>query len=248
MSVAVYEPRTITESTLDELAAVATREHEAACEATASALEHWIAAGEALREVRDRLSWGEFGPWVDMNFQGMRGLAAACIRLAIHQDAIRSEGIQTVNRARMFIRGLPAPSAQSQMKQQEIGELAVEANRLREQGLSYPEIALLLGAHSGTIWRWLHPERYKLQLAKQRQARQEQKEKKEAVAQRTRDRAVRKAGGAVAEAYSYLRKTSEALGRAEREASSQEVRAAARGALAYAYKAEDEIVQALGIS
>jgi hypothetical protein len=80
--------------------------------------------------------------------------------------------------------------------------------------------------------------------AKHRQKIEAAKAKRQA----ERDRVMRKIGGSVAETYALIRKTAQALDRAEKEAADREVRAALRNAQAKLYNAEDAIVRALGIS
>jgi hypothetical protein len=59
---------------------------------------------------------------------------------------------------------------------------------------------------------------------------------------------VRKVGGSVAESYSLIRKTLQALDRAHGDATDREMRAALSAATAKLHSAEDEIVRALGVS
>jgi hypothetical protein len=120
-----------------------------------------------------------------------------------------------------------------------------DARLLRKRGLTYQQIADELGCTRDSAFRWCNPK------AEERARRRHQMQSmagRRALNRQKRDRAVRKAGGALAEAYSLIRKTLEALEQAETEAKGREQRAHISSAAHRLHNAEDEIVKAVGLS
>jgi transcriptional regulator with XRE-family HTH domain len=246
------------QQTLAELAETANREHGAGRRLAQEALSHWMAAGDALLAARvmfmdgyadgdgGRVRRGEWRRWLEANFNGSVPMATACMRFATYRDLIAAEGITTIKPAEAYLRGLPRVGAEDDKRYGE--QVRAEARRLRAQGLAQREIGRLLGVTHQTVYRWTNPDGEKLHneraAAKHRQKIEAAKAKRQA----ERDRVMRKIGGSVAETYALIRKTAQALDRAEKEAADREVRAALRNAQAKLYNAEDAIVRALGIS
>lgn len=250
MSTAIAE--VVTEPTLAELAETANQEHEAVCAAVAAAFEHAIAVGEALAAAKRIVPWGEWAHWIDDCFEGSRVWADHYIRIAHYSDELRGLGVETIAEAERFVRGLPAVTIRKTLglsgPRGASREVLEEAQRLRDSGASGPEIAALLGCSSTTVYKWLNPafhDRQRL-ASKHRKAKLAEEAKR---TQRTqRDEAARKIGGSVAESYSQIRKTLQALDRAHADQTDREIRAALGAATAKLHSAEDEIVRALGIS
>lgn len=232
--------------TLRELADEANREHDAACSSMSATLEHWLRAGDALLEARKQVKPGGWTDWLIDNFNAPPATAKYYVRMATYKDLLRAEGVTSLEQARHYIRGLPAIDRVS--RSVATPELVAEARRLRDADISFGQIAEILGVSATTVQKWLDPELARRQREAAKRWKVEKRQQAEEVRRRRRDAAVRKVGGSVADSYSLLRKTAQALDRAERETEQREVRAAVKAALAKVYNAEDEIVKALGIA
>lgn len=237
-----------TPQTLDELAAIANREHALSELAAQTALQHAIKAGEALIAARDQCPAGDWSRWLDQNFTASQTTAFGYIRVATHKDAI-PEGTTAVKSALELLAGQPqarGPHGPSREKPIQ----AAEARRMAaESGLSSQEIARKLGVGAGTAWRWVNPQKA---AANQRAYEKRQRDARAAlrVLEREKEvrRAVRKAGAALAEAYSMGARMGKVLEQAEQEATTDEAREALREATAHYHKMSDAIVRALGVS
>jgi hypothetical protein len=62
--------------------------HRAGDSAALSALKHYRQAGELLNEVKASLPHGDFGPWLEANFEGSERTAQAYMRLAKNWAAL----------------------------------------------------------------------------------------------------------------------------------------------------------------
>ncbi len=239
--------------TLSELASEANREHDAGCVAATDALRHWIAAGERLIEARERCE-GSWGEWVDASFSGSRATAGAFIRLATYRAHLEAKDeITNVNQALKYLRGLPESAPRGPRggftSADADGSLAPEARRLLDAGAPQQEVAALLGVSETTVWRWRDPTRAKAKRAQEaRRRRARAKRDSEIERRQARDAAMKKVGGSVADAYSMIRRTAQAVDRAHKDATDREVGAALSAALSKLHHAEDEIVRALGVA
>lgn len=232
--------------TLVELADTARREHAEAEAAKKTWLEHAVAAGEALLEAKDQVPYGKWQSWVRKNTDISHATANVYMRVAVYRDDVPAGlyGCDDVKTSLRHNPTIPHLGPDTWVRQKEAAHLA-------ERGMGQHEIADLLGVSQATVCRWLNPSRIerekqrRLQRSREREAaRQALKEKRHRA---ERDRAAKRAGGAVSHAYSNLRKCAADLQAAIDEADDQETAATLRAALDYAYKAEDEIVRALGV-
>lgn len=248
MSIAVAEPEVLErgEQSLAELARVANAEHESVVRAGVSMIEHAICAGEALSCAKRKCSPGEWKRWCAANLDIGYHAAHNYIRVFDHQDKIRQELVDpTLPQALQHIKGL---SVSHDLRGWNGKPAQRKAQQLREEGRSYQEIADELGYARDTVRAWLDPKaRAQLRAGTARRLRRRRAAAK-ALAREERDRAVREAGGAGAEAYSLVRRAAAELHDASTKASSKEARQHFNTAYTRLTLAEDEIVRALGVS
>lgn len=236
----------VTAVTLAELADTANREHAAAEEAARSWLEHAVTIGEVLLEAKRQVPHGEWTMWIEDNVRFSRAAANLYIRVATYKDLAAASPSTTREEVGKYLRGLPALS-------HDVGcpEKFDEAKALLESGLTQTEAAEVLGVSQTTIGRWTDPRLRQRSRAhskeRQRGIREARKALAEKESRQARDAAVKRAGGAVSHAYANLRKTASALQVAIDEADDRTIEVSMRAALEHVYKAEDEIVQALGV-
>jgi hypothetical protein len=225
-------------TTLDTLAETANREHELVLEAGTAMVAHAIKAGEALLKAKELVGHGGWEHWLVENIAD-KSLTTPRLymRLARHRDQVLAAGPASLNVAQKLLIG----GADSRVDQ----DRKDDARRLRKQGRTYQQIADELGCTRDSAYRWCNPK------AEERARRRHQMQSmagRRALNRQKRERAVRKAGGALAEAYSLIRKTLEALEQAETETQKREQRAHISSAMHRLYNAEDEIVKAVGLS
>lgn len=235
-SLAVVETRT-----LAELGEAASTEFAEAKRAATRTVECWVRMGEAFNEARRLLDMegsAGFRAWVERETEVPYASAAPAMRMAHYQDKVLSAG--SLLEAQNRLVGLP-PIGLKGAQQSRRRELEPTAQRMREDGATYSEIGAALGVTGPTIWTWLHPNTRKDRWAEQRRKQAEER-------QIRRERQVRKIGGPVAESYSRLRKTLDAVQAACDDAPDQEVRVAMRAAMSRLHAAEDEILSVLGIA
>ena len=116
----------IEKSPLQELADRANEEHRS-CERTFRfALGHAMRAGDALNEVKELLTHGQWLPWLEENFEGSIRVAQTYMRLAKHRDELAN----TQNSAHLSIdaalKELAAPKPETVEEETEVLE-ALEA-------------------------------------------------------------------------------------------------------------------------
>lgn len=231
---------------LDELATTANREHELCEQASASALEHAIAAGEALAAARSVVETGAWLAWLGANFEGCRSTANHYQRFHKYRDELRAG--MGIGEARDLLRGRPdvakrgLPALPTEVRN--------EAVRLvREERLPVRDVAARLDISRSTVNDWLDPKR-----ASEKRTRFANKRKaaNAALAKVEREKAiraaVRKAGAGLSEAYSMSARMAKVLAQAEAEATTDEARAALADATAHYHRMSDAIVLALGVS
>lgn len=243
------QPRHLTPDapqSLDDLAATANREHELCEAASRSALEHAIAAGEALRAVRAVVGAGGWLAWLAENFAGSRTTANHYIRFATHREHLGSG--MAIGEAREALRGLPDSSPRGlpcpdPTAQQEAVFL------VREHHLSMSEAARRVGVHPSTVRKWVDPAAIKRRNAA---AGRRRRAATAALAKVEREKAiraaVRKAGAALSEAYSMSARMAKVLAQAEAEAATDEARVALAEATGHYHRMSDAITRALGVS
>ncbi len=230
---------------LDDLAATANREH-ALCESSVrAALEHGLAAGEALRQAQNAVAPGEWVAWLAENFASTRRTAATYMRLAAYRDAIPADA-STLTIARAAIADLPSLK---HGRAHGSPEKVSEARALHAADVPIPEIARRLEANKSTVWVWVNPLRHAQHNAN---ARKRARAARDALRRQEREReigaAVRRAGAALSEAYSMSARMGKVLAQAEAEATTDDTRAALEDATSHYHKMSDAIVRALGVS
>lgn len=231
---------------LDALASTANREHELCESATQAAYAHALRAGDALLAARKQLEPGEWMGWLLGNFNGSQSAASNYMRIATYKDRVQPG--MGVKAAVAALRGLPdvTPTGPPRLYDDSTRTAAVTAI---EGGATYEDVARRVGVSASTIYGWKHPHKRREQKAR---AIAQRRAAAAALAKAERDKAirsaVRKAGAALAEAYSMTARMSGVLTQAEQEATSEEARAALEDARTHYHKMSDAIVRALGVS
>lgn len=221
--------------TLDELANTVRREHAQLVNAGAAMIEHAIRAGDALCLAKEQVERGGWDRWLKDEFPDKHPKTLRLyMRVARYQDRVRAAQPATLTAAHRLLAG--------EAFRPHTDELREEARRLsREEGLSIVEISARLGASKHAIGGWLNP----AQAERRRQRmRQESREARRALHRQQRDRAARKAGGSVGEAYALVRKALQSLEDAHRKEADRETKRHIERAMRRAGSGEDEIVKA----
>jgi len=243
MSTAIAVPpskqRPKSELSLVELTNAVLREHERTRAAARRTIEHAIATGELLLQVRERtITSGEWTTWLHENFPLDRTTAYDYMRLATYQHLI-PPGTSTTGAEKLLV-GLPCIDGGA--SRERVSDVKREdAERLRREGRGYKAIAKTLEVSPSTVHAW-----FKGGTRKQRdkKARAALREKEKA---RVIRRAARKRGGAIAEAYSTVERLDDILGRARDESSSSEAKRELSRAHEFHHAMRDAIVKALGV-
>lgn len=232
---ALAEIRSV-ESTLDELAAQANREHALAQQAGESMVRHAISAGEALLYAKGQVP-GEWLPWLRENFAGSERLGQCYMRLAQHSDVVLDHGATSLRS------GLALIAYEGRASW---GMAAVsKARRMYSTGqYTHAQLAEEFGVSKPTMTRWLDRKTAQKDRARSRRDR----EARRALARRKDETAARKIGGPIAEAYSLVRRTLQAVERAHGETEGGEVKTALASAMHRLYAVEDEIGKAVRLS
>lgn len=236
MSVEVLEPDQLS---LTELTREAIREHGLVLEAGASMVEHAILAGQALLKAKRHVPSGTFEQWLEHSFDGV-GVTPqtlrAYMRLARHQETLRRENPRTLQAARRLL-------AQQSAGDSRIDPTLVrDAQRLRQDGLTYAAIGKELGVSMNTARRYANPKRasYETEYHKRRTH-----AARRALRRAERDAAAKKVGGDLSHAYSYLRKALEALDCASESSGNAEAKAVVHSVMNSLYNGEDQLNKAI---
>lgn len=232
--------------TLRDLATTANEEHQLVLEAGSRMLEHAVRAGDALLAAHAQVDRGKWLTWVEQNIDDYGyGAVNVYMRLARHKAYLAERRPTTISAARSLLVGLP-------LFDDETSHLREEAQRLRDQGKTYAEIADLLGLSQGShVWQWLNPDGYKKSLERTKLYNRRRRAERKALERQERNSAikvaVKKAGGAQAEAYAMAERMQDVLGKAHREATDPEARREYALAGEHYRKMRDHIVSALGV-
>lgn len=133
---------------LEELVATAHREHTFAVRAGLQAVEHAIAAGDALLLARDKVERGKWDEWLRTNFpEWSTTTSRIYMRLARHKDHLRDKNAASIRQAMQLCVGLPDSRVNP--------DLQSRARKLFADGQSYRAIAAELGVAIGTLSGWL---------------------------------------------------------------------------------------------
>lgn len=245
--------------TLRELADEANREHALVLETGAAMVEHAIRAGDALLRMEaayiEQAAQMGGSRWLDVldtSFDGAVSTAQAYMRLARYQDAIRASGVDSVNRAKMYLAEIGAKSPMGAGKAPPdwlIGEM----RRLLAAGWSLSAVGRHLGMSRHSVKHWTaSPE--ERERARQRSLKEWRRRQAAANAikaqarERAIKQAVRKRGGAIAKLYADAERTQDDIAQAQREASDPEARRELSEAGELHRQYRDKIVRALGVS
>lgn len=234
----------IVELTLDDLLEAVEREHTLVIQGLRGVIEHAVAAGSALLTIQARVPEGEWCRWVRETLPFSETTANDYIRAAHFSEYLAEHGIRTLEDARTILRG----KRRHEHRPGRLGmpDVAEEARRLAADGVTTMEIARRLGVAKSSVYWWTRPdarEAYNRRRSEANEALRRQADRDKAAAVR---RAVRKVGGARAEAYAMAERMQDVLGQAHREAEDSEARAALSLAGEHYRKMRDEIVRALG--
>lgn len=241
-SLEVLDPAT---TTLAEIAVDLRRELALLKADVHSALTRAVTIGELLIQARGLIPRGGWTGW--LGSCGLSKVAAnRYVRMAANREQIA--GATTIGDAMALLAGTPGPYAPGSIYSYPESVKAEARRMLTQEGLSYNAISCRLGVSQPTLVRWLDPN----VAARDAQRRERQRLAREAWVADQRERkikrAVRKAGGAIAEAYALAERMQDVLGQAHREATDTSARVALSNAGTHYRKMRDEIVSALGVS
>lgn len=226
-------------ASLADLTTIVKREHEACQAAVETTLDHAIRAGEVLSRIRDILKpRGEWQRWIEEEFPRDRSTAYTYLRIYQHQGKLPPR-VGRVTEADMLLRGLPDIDGGPPRKRI-TDDRKDEARELRDQGRSYKEIAKALGVSVSTVYNWFNDHQGK----HQREARAALKQSRQ---QKKINKAVRKHGGAIAEAYAMAERMQDVIAQAHTEAKEPQARRSLQRATEYHHAMRDFIVKALGV-
>jgi len=225
---------------LEDLAQKADAEHRLVVAAEEEMVAHAIRAGAALELARPMVPYGEWEAWVRDSTGFAPQTANAYRRLYRNREWLERQGANTIKEARRLL-----SERDTRERSKRIPALKAEARRLvHVAGKSQAEAADIIGVDRTTVNRWLKPGsglKKQKRLAREREARR-------ALARQERDRAMRKAGGSVAEAYSLIHRTAQCLESACSEVGAPDAKEHMREALRKLYAVEDEIARAVRLS
>lgn len=219
---------------LVELAETARREDDLALGAARDAVAHAIAAGQALLDARDQLSHGDWHKWLGENWDRSLNRAQSYMRVARHRALVEADQPPTIRAAMQMLVGTTDNRIDPLMK--------AEAQRLRDAGRTWDEIASELGRSVSAIRRYIDPRAAghaarsaaKRSKAAQREARQEE-----------RSAQVNRAGNPrISHVYSLVRKSQDVLREAADEERNTQSRQLIRSALSSLVNVEDKLVAA----
>lgn len=257
------------ERTLEELAALAVREHSCVHESLSAAVSHAVACGEAILEAYRRIDEANTLKWEDWASENLpfgQHQASNYMRLAFYKDRLPAEifapfrhsaslhnpaggaRMPSVNRALHYVRGLP-PIFDSTRKARLPNEVRSEVKRLARQGLTQRDIANMMGISNAAVHRISNPSAHKRYLKQSSERRRLLAAAKRALREQEkrniRDREAREVGGALAETYALVRKASQKADHALMQAANADARAALKEAANRLFQAEDAIAKAL---
>ena len=132
---------------LAALAERARREHDLVEAALGDAVQHALAAGDALLAAQAQIPFGQWQAWLADNCGLFYKNASKYMRLAKNREKVIQGGATSITHALEILRG--EGRLDPVMKQR--------ARDMRAQGMSYSEIGRELGVNSGSVWVWLNP-------------------------------------------------------------------------------------------
>lgn len=237
----------ISEPTLEDLATVALREHQAVQVAISDALTHALLVGEALLSVRRQLSGIQWTRWISTSVPEIQlSQAQVYMRLARYREIVADAGVSNLDQAKQLLVGLPSTNHRGRGRPAS-PEVMAQAVQLVEEGLKPKAVAAMLGVSENRVRRWTDAEAVERQQERHRRRRDRMRVQAEETRVRAARELARKRGGGIAKAYSLAEQMQDALGQAHGEADSQEARSALAVAGEHYRQMRDEIVRALGL-
>lgn len=255
-------PHSLANRSLEELATIINREHSDTGASLGAAITHAIACGEALLSARAKIAPGEWQPWCAANLTFHESQAKRYYRLAYYRDHLPQELFQpfyfsngkryqpSINRALHYVEGLPMifdPSAHTRTPENKVREM----KRLYRRGLSYREIAEMVGVSKQTAARYCKPGEYARHREVGKRRRRLAAVARDALRlqeqRNARDLAAKTSGDARGETYSLIRKALDEAQRAVMAASDPGERAAINETMTSLHRAEDAIAKALKV-
>ena len=242
-ALAIINPLEFGELSLDELAAIANREHGLVEHVLNEAGAHALLAGEVLNHAFALVPHGQWQDWLAKNFAGSEGTATLYRRMATYRDTLHEHNITSVHAAmrllaehKLFLerRGGPAQIPPSKIE---------EIRKLRRAGMTQRQIADVVGVHRITVQRYSSPGAEARLRARERRRKAREKMARTALQRVERDRAMARAGGTLAHAYGLVRELAAIVDRT-RAASRGEVAQDLAEAMGAIYRVEDSIVRA----
>lgn len=228
---------------VDELATAANAEHQATYISHAEAVDHAIRCGEALNELRQRITKSEWAEWARTHINVSAFQLGVYMRLARHKDLIRQHEVTSIKQGARLL----ARTGATVMPARTDPVLRAEAQRLREEGYTFSAIGRELGVSPATA-RMLVRDVVKDMREKSRRA-QKRLEAAQAAKNAERRRLVRTKGGPnLSAAYEHVRKALERLDAAALDEEDKAARQAISTAMHRIYEGEDAIIHAIGTS
>lgn len=222
---------------LENLAQTVQREHDAGSEAAATAVDHFIAAGEALNEAKKLLNRGEWTPWMLENFPDISITTLnTYMRVARFKHEIIEAAPPDLKSA-----GRIARDSRIQIRRVSWDKVDRQAIKdLHQNGRTIRQICEILEVPYNQVHTTVHPEQEKVRRAK---ASSRTKAGRRALARQERDAEVKKHGGDLSLAYSHVRKALQLLEGVELKSSL--AKRSISDAMHKLYFAEDKIGQAV---
>lgn len=248
----------LTSTSIDDLVACANAEYRLLVESSdvathhlSEALRHGVAAGKALLECKARHVSGNWMEWLEtapLEFSVSQ--AHRYMRWAFYSDEIdKAEQPLDVVSVVQFLKPLPQIPRADRRKTKPRSLTDAEISEMKavyEKGnLTLAEVGELFNCSQTTVCRYVSPGQLEKRQEYARRKNRQRRQEREAFKKQEKADAIRKAGGNISAAYSYVRKAAAELDAALADATSPEVRTALRAALSGVHKAEDEIGNAV---
>lgn len=265
MTVAVIESEVLEpgEKTLEELAAEINREFSATRASVAQALQHAINCGVFLIEARKRVGYHGWSKWLSQNTEISIARASNFMRIGAYHDRFPPEvflpykdklghtQFPSQSRALAYVKGLPPLFNEGKGGSRYTPEMKKEIRKLVADGLSYDQVAKMMGVSAGGVRYTCDPDFAKKAREKTRESRRKVVAATKALQQQNRlaemKRNAEASGGALEETYSLIRRALQKADEAQLQKQSPEYRSAMRETLRMLHRAEDEIAKALRV-
>jgi hypothetical protein len=249
------EPEVLEPSEVEVRIEQLTRAHEAVLRAGRDFIAAAAIAGHVLLDLRAEYKQpGMWRVWIEERLPFTYATAHLYMRCAEHEALIREQGWTHLNQVKQGLGMLVEPNhaakgASGKGKPEWMKDLARE---MHKEGARVAHIARDLGASPSAVKCWVDPDwnqtsRQKVAAINKRRIRAERalREQERATAIKA---AVRKRGGALAEAYARAERDQDIIAQAQREATDSEERRILSEAGALQRRYRDMIVRALGVS